>query len=110
MTPSVVSPGEACWDIVVIGAGAAGLLAASQAAQRGRRTLLLEKNRMTTYRIFPPIGLARLGEDSNFFVGPEVPGAGPGELRPDGSLGPVTQFKDANGTITPVTSDSTAKC
>src|SRR5215467_11176563 len=34
----------ACWDVVVIGAGAAGLLAASRAAERGRRTLLLEKN------------------------------------------------------------------
>jgi predicted Rossmann fold flavoprotein len=35
---------EPLWDVVVIGAGAAGLLAASQAAARGRRTLLLEKN------------------------------------------------------------------
>ena len=32
------------WDIVVIGAGAAGLLAAARAAERGRRVLLLEKN------------------------------------------------------------------
>ena len=31
--------------IVVIGAGAAGLLAATQAAEQGRQTLLLEKNR-----------------------------------------------------------------
>lgn len=33
------------WDVVVVGAGAAGLLAAIRAAERGRRTLLLEKNR-----------------------------------------------------------------
>ena len=33
-----------CYDVVIIGAGAAGLLAATRAAQRGRRTLLLEKN------------------------------------------------------------------
>ncbi len=33
------------WDVVVVGAGAAGLMAAIMAAQRGRRTLLLEKNR-----------------------------------------------------------------
>ena len=33
------------WDVVVIGAGAAGLMAAARAAQRGRRTLLLEKKR-----------------------------------------------------------------
>ncbi len=33
------------WDLIVAGAGAAGLLAAIRAAERGRRTLLLEKNR-----------------------------------------------------------------
>lgn len=33
------------WQIVVVGGGPAGLLAACQAASRGRRTLLLEKNR-----------------------------------------------------------------
>jgi predicted Rossmann fold flavoprotein len=32
------------WDVVVIGAGAAGLLAAARSAERGLRTLLLEKN------------------------------------------------------------------
>src|SRR5207302_4737656 len=39
------------WEVVVIGAGAAGLLAASQAAERGRRTLLLEKNRKPGVKI-----------------------------------------------------------
>src|SRR5713101_5138130 len=39
------------WDVVVIGAGAAGLLAASQAAEGGRRTLLLEKNRKPGVKI-----------------------------------------------------------
>src|SRR5207247_390587 len=33
------------WDVIVIGAGAAGLMAALRAAERGRRTLLLEKNK-----------------------------------------------------------------
>jgi len=33
------------WEVVVIGAGAAGMLAATHAASRGTRTLLLEKNR-----------------------------------------------------------------
>src|SRR6516225_9574065 len=39
------------WDVVVVGAGAAGLLAATRAAERGRRTLLLEKNRRPGVKI-----------------------------------------------------------
>src|SRR5271156_3113691 len=39
------------WDVAVIGAGAAGLLAAIHAAERGRRTLLLEKNRQPGVKI-----------------------------------------------------------
>jgi predicted Rossmann fold flavoprotein len=39
------------FDVVVIGAGAAGLLAAATAAGRGRRTLLLEKNRRPGVKI-----------------------------------------------------------
>jgi predicted Rossmann fold flavoprotein len=39
------------WDVVVIGAGAAGLLAAIQSAEHGRRTLLLEKNRKPGVKI-----------------------------------------------------------
>jgi predicted Rossmann fold flavoprotein len=42
---------DAAWDVVVIGAGAAGLLAAIRAAERGRRTLLLEKNRKAGVKI-----------------------------------------------------------
>jgi predicted Rossmann fold flavoprotein len=42
---------HACWDVVVIGGGAAGLLAATAAAERGRRTLLLEKNRKPGVKI-----------------------------------------------------------
>jgi predicted Rossmann fold flavoprotein len=38
-------------DVIVIGAGAAGLLAAARAAQRGRRTLLLEKGRKPGVKI-----------------------------------------------------------
>ncbi len=37
--------------MVVVGAGAAGLMAAARAAQRGRRTLLLEKNRKPGVKI-----------------------------------------------------------
>ncbi len=42
---------EASWDVIVIGAGAAGLMAATEAAERGRRTLLLEKNRKPGVKI-----------------------------------------------------------
>lgn len=42
---------EAAWDVIVIGAGAAGLLAAIRAAELGRRTLLLEKNRRPGVKI-----------------------------------------------------------
>jgi len=39
------------WDVIVVGAGAAGLVAAERAAARGRRTLLLEKNRKPGVKI-----------------------------------------------------------
>src|SRR5437763_2941629 len=42
---------DAVWDVVVIGAGAAGLMAALRAAELGRRVLLLEKNRRAGVKI-----------------------------------------------------------
>lgn len=39
------------WDVIVVGAGAAGLLAATRAAEGGGRTLLLEKNRQPGIKI-----------------------------------------------------------
>jgi predicted Rossmann fold flavoprotein len=39
------------WDVVVVGAGAAGLVAAERAASRGRKTLLVEKNRKPGVKI-----------------------------------------------------------
>src|SRR5438270_13915908 len=42
---------DAVWDIVVVGAGAAGLVAAIRAAELGRRVLLLEKNRRPGVKI-----------------------------------------------------------
>lgn len=42
---------EVAWDVGVIGAGAAGLVAAARAAERGKRTLLLEKNRKAGVKI-----------------------------------------------------------
>src|SRR3954463_745619 len=39
------------WDVVVMGAGAAGLMAAIRVAERGKRVLLLEKNRRPGVKI-----------------------------------------------------------
>lgn len=50
---------------------------------------------MPRFRIFPPISIARIGEDEDFFLGPEIPGGGAGELQPDGTTKPVSRFKDA---------------
>lgn len=42
---------EVPWDVIVAGAGAAGLMAGLRAAERGRRTLVLEKNRKPGVKI-----------------------------------------------------------
>src|SRR5579872_976757 len=42
---------DALWDVVVVGAGAAGLMAAIRAAELGQRVLLLEKNRKPGVKI-----------------------------------------------------------
>src|SRR5881398_2843455 len=42
---------DTAWDVVVLGAGAAGLVAAFRAAELGRRVLLLEKNRKPGVKI-----------------------------------------------------------
>src|SRR5579884_933265 len=46
-----MSMAEESWDIVVVGAGAAGLMAAIRAAEHGRRVLLVEKNRKPGVKI-----------------------------------------------------------
>jgi len=50
MAPSPLSA-TVSWDVLVVGAGAAGLLAAARSAERGRRTLLVEKNRKPGVKI-----------------------------------------------------------
>src|SRR5580698_6988080 len=42
---------DSTWDIVVVGAGAAGLMAGIRAAESGRRVLVLEKNRRPGVKI-----------------------------------------------------------
>src|SRR5206468_7177993 len=44
-------PMDTAWDVVVLGAGAAGLVAALRAAELGRGVLLLEKNRKPGVKI-----------------------------------------------------------
>jgi predicted Rossmann fold flavoprotein len=48
---SSAAVGINAYDVIVIGAGAAGLLAAARSAERGRQTLLLEKNRKPGVKI-----------------------------------------------------------
>lgn len=48
---------------------------------------------MPRYRIFPAIGIARVGADDEYFIGPEIPGRGP--IEP-GSGVPVTRFKNSD--------------
>jgi len=80
-------------DVIVIGAGAAGLMAASCAAQRGRKTLLLEKNRKAGVKILISGGtrcnlthacdargiVAAFGSAGNFLHSP-LAALGPGDL------------------------------
>jgi predicted Rossmann fold flavoprotein len=42
---SNLNEGEARWDVAIIGGGPAGLMAGARAALRGRKTILLDKNR-----------------------------------------------------------------
>jgi predicted Rossmann fold flavoprotein len=49
--PSLTAKLTAAYEVIVIGAGAAGLVAAAEAASRGRKTLLLEKNRRPGVKI-----------------------------------------------------------
>jgi predicted Rossmann fold flavoprotein len=50
-TAVIVMRSNATNDVIVIGAGAAGLMAAIRAAERGKRTLLIEKNRRPGVKI-----------------------------------------------------------
>lgn len=53
------------WDVVVVGAGFAGMCAALEAAERGAKTVLLEKmNRPDGATVYYPAGLLPLGAAS----------------------------------------------
>ncbi|WP_437676865.1 LodA/GoxA family CTQ-dependent oxidase [Sorangium sp. So ce131] len=51
----------------------------------------------TIFRIHPAIGIARIGDSPDFFVGPEVPGRPPEGAPPIGTAVPA--FKDSAGRI-----------
>ncbi len=51
MTSPSKSPAKHCKHIIVIGAGAAGMIAAAEAARRGAQVTLLEKNNKTGVKI-----------------------------------------------------------
>ncbi len=48
---SLASSSEGTFDVVIIGGGAAGLMAAAAAAARGKRTIVLEKNKKIGVKI-----------------------------------------------------------
>jgi predicted Rossmann fold flavoprotein len=50
-TSPTIAPADDAWPLVVLGAGAAGLLAAATAAEAGAATLLVEKNRRPGVKI-----------------------------------------------------------
>ncbi len=56
-----------------------------------------------TYKIHPAIGIARLGNSSEFYLAPEKAGGLPIQCNPDGTVTqpeePVTAFKDNAGAI-----------
>jgi predicted Rossmann fold flavoprotein len=81
------------YDVAVIGAGAAGLLTATRSAERGRRTVLLEKNRKPGVKILMSGGtrcnithdcdragiIAAFGSSGSFLHSP-LAALGPSEL------------------------------
>src|SRR3954467_10363085 len=87
MSPKENKPDNYDYDVAILGAGAAGLFAAIRAAERGRRVLLVEKNRRpgvkilmsggTRCNITNARGLRNLGVVS----GPIDPAYDPGQAK-----------------------------
>jgi predicted Rossmann fold flavoprotein len=87
VTNDTPDPPIASFDVAVLGAGAAGLFAAIRAAERGRRVLLVEKNRRGGVKILISGGTrcnltnARGLRDLRVVSGPIDPGFHPSQSR-----------------------------
>jgi predicted Rossmann fold flavoprotein len=83
---------ETVWDVAVLGAGAAGLVAAIRAAELGAHVLLLEKNRRAGVKILMSGGTrcnitnARGLRNRSVVSGPIDPGYDPGKARGASSI------------------------
>ena len=74
---------DASWDVVVLGAGAAGPVAAFRAAEMGCRVLLLEKNRRPGVKILMSGGTrCNLTHDCDERGGRNQQSQRTGKLRP----------------------------
>ena len=51
------------------------------------------------YKIYPPIGIARLGDSEEFFVGPERPGSLGVDITRDGAESEVQSLKDVSSKV-----------
>jgi predicted Rossmann fold flavoprotein len=91
------------WDVAILGAGAAGLMAAIHAAERGRSVLLLEKNRRAGVKILMSGGTrcnitnARGLRSLRGFSGPVDPAFEPEFARGPRSI--LTAFGTAGGSF-----------
>jgi predicted flavoprotein YhiN len=112
---------SASYDVIVIGAGAAGLLAATRAAERGRRTLLVEKNRRPGVKILMSGGtrcnlthatdrrgiVAAFGKQQGSFLHSALAALGPDELVALFNAEGVATKMEPGGKIFPVSDRAT---
>ncbi len=104
------------WDVIVIGAGAAGMMAAHRAAERGRQVLVLEKNRKLGVKILISGGTrcnithdasareiaAAFPKSQRRFLGTALAALPPDRLLEFFHQSNVTTKVEANGKIFPV--------
>jgi phytoene dehydrogenase-like protein len=97
VNPAAGTPAPAEWDVVVVGAGIAGLLVAAYARRRGLRVLLVERRRIPG------------GRFSGELVGGAQLSTGALHLIPHGSRGPLARALRELGIDHPIV-DSSVIC